>query len=644
MKTKTRQWFSSLFLLVTFSTFPAFASNSTPNVSLHMTARAFEAFLTKLPSDVFSTKSPKHTSIARSEPAIIFIPGLLGSKLLLSGDNGSHDVVWGCIGNTIRVNSNLSYDITPDLEAEPLLGPDSPEDDCSFDVYREFFDVMDGTSLADQNVFLNFAYDWRQSNDESAQDLDVFIRRHMDDLTKKKVVFIAHSMGGLVLKWWYHYFYLPSEKQFPFEISKIYFVGTPHSGSYATAHALKHGYTLLAKSGTFLGWLEQKIAPALNKHGLSFPSFYQMLPYETESHFKARYLARYGQLDVETRIDLFTSKAWRRLGFPNIKRLNLPSVQSLEDFYSTKLPSLLEKAKNIHKKLASEPPIDKARYVFSFKHKTPYGLKAWNDNGGLSVEVSVLDRSGDGTVFVDSAKNSSKEIMVDHMIRMTNSHSGLIVDENFIGTILDLRSELARGWEYSAVVQWKSDPEIIEIFANNGILMPTISANDKWTSAGVQQTKCTIANWQNEKACSWTNSLGRQNLAEPFLFTENIELDAIGEFNSKVLEKISSKFGLPVENLSRMIYLQARDSEDVELRQELYQSYISIEKHLLTNKHGNLVNFGWAFNNLGNTMLLQGAKDAAAYPLRNAYGVADWTKVDSRLLEMATSNLRVISK
>lgn len=629
----------------TFSTFPAFAYDSTPNVSLHMTPKDLEAFLTKLPSDVFHTESPEHTSITRAEPAIVFIPGFLGSKLLLGGDDGGHDVVWGCIGDTIRVNSNLSYDMAPALKAEPLLGPDSPEGDCAFDVYREFFDVMDGTNLADQNVFLNFAYDWRQSNDESARDLDAFVRRHEDDLTKKKVVFIAHSMGGLVFKWWYHYFYLPSEKQFPFQISRIYFVGTPHSGSYATAHALKHGYTLLAQSGTFLGWLEQQIAPALNSHGLSFPSFYQMLPYETESRFNSKYLALYGQHDRETRIDLFTPKAWRRLGFPNLERLSLPiNVSSLERFYSTKLPSLLKKARNIHKKLAGEPSIDKARYVFSFEHKTPYGLEARHQNGRLSVEISILERSGDGTVFVDSAKNASKGVVADHMIRMTNSHSDLIVDGNFIGTILDLRSELSRGWEYSAALQWKNDPGIIDLFANKSLLMPTISATDKWTSTGVQQTKCTIANWQSAKACSWINSLDRSKLAGSLMFSENIELNAIGEFNAKVLEKMANNVGFPVGDLSRMIYMQARANEDVGLRQELYQSYISIEKHLLANRHGNVTNFGWAFNNLGNTMLIQGAKGAAAFPLRNAHGIADWTKVDSNLLERATKNLEVISK
>lgn len=168
---------------------------------IRSTSKDFEEFLASLPTDDYFNKSLTKLSKKRTEPIFVFIPGIFGSKLVMTKENKKDEGVWGCINNTIFVSKYLNYDVAPKLTPKPLLGPKSSVGDCAFPTYEKFFNTMTYSSLAGKKSFFNFAYDWRQSNKISAQDLDAFIRNNIKNLNKQKVVFVAHSMGGLVFKW-----------------------------------------------------------------------------------------------------------------------------------------------------------------------------------------------------------------------------------------------------------------------------------------------------------------------------------------------------------------------------------------------------------------------------------------------------------
>ncbi len=91
----------------------------------------------------------------------------------------------------------------------------------------------------DQDVFY-FAYDWRQDNRDSAQELVAFIQEVVDQTEYGRQNIIVHSMGGLVTKEALktHFNELPS----PDSIKKLIFVGTPHLGAPDAFPALKHGF------------------------------------------------------------------------------------------------------------------------------------------------------------------------------------------------------------------------------------------------------------------------------------------------------------------------------------------------------------------------------------------------------------------
>ncbi len=84
-----------------------------------------------------------------------------------------------------------------------------------------------------------FPYDWRQSNVKSAADFSQWLCRPAiaQKIKDRPVIFIAHSMGGLILKYWLMHHYKKSgcdaNDRFVnhMPIFKIAFVGTPNFGS-----------------------------------------------------------------------------------------------------------------------------------------------------------------------------------------------------------------------------------------------------------------------------------------------------------------------------------------------------------------------------------------------------------------------------
>ena len=73
---------------------------------------------------------------------------MLGSKLIDTSSDKDDQVVWGCAEDAFITDERLNYYNYPDLAAAPLLGPHSPPNDCAFDVYEKFFQVMTSSILS----------------------------------------------------------------------------------------------------------------------------------------------------------------------------------------------------------------------------------------------------------------------------------------------------------------------------------------------------------------------------------------------------------------------------------------------------------------------------------------------------------------
>jgi pimeloyl-ACP methyl ester carboxylesterase len=211
---------------------------------------------------------------------IIFIPGILGSKLT---DPETNQLIWGGIGTT---NPKLKYDGSTSLAPSFF---DRAEINLFFwkpgvSVYGDAIQALQKLEYVNEEDILPFAYDWRQSNRKSAKNLNDWLCDKSDVLANNNIIFVAHSMGGLVLKNWFMDFYdadkgcRETEKRW-LKVRNVVFVGTPHYGSPKAFNALVGGFTL------FDDWLRNKLtSEGLKKYGHSFRSLYELLPLQNNGN------------------------------------------------------------------------------------------------------------------------------------------------------------------------------------------------------------------------------------------------------------------------------------------------------------------------------------------------------------------------
>lgn len=209
---------------------------------------------------VFPLKEP------HQEPITIFIPGILGSKLSVNGRT-----IWGEIAS---FPDELFYDgIIAD--SQPLIYVTGFGLKIRRETYGDFFTEQLNT-LSSNALFIPFSYDWRASNIVSATHFNTFICKVVKE-HNRPIKIVAHSMGGIVLKHWLMNHYkpgCPSDQTLTPDIESILFVATPNYGVPKAFEYLVSGIQLInfPVIGNF-------ISSGLNKHGVSFDSLYELLPF-----------------------------------------------------------------------------------------------------------------------------------------------------------------------------------------------------------------------------------------------------------------------------------------------------------------------------------------------------------------------------
>lgn len=254
---------------------------------------------------------------------VIVIPGILGSQLR---ERDTQQLVWGANLNKIARANDID-------ESQLFALPVGPSPLNSLKDNVEAFDALDQIKLgilglpvirdAYQNILMSlgtggyvdenitkgtrrikgedldwgddhftcfqFPYDWRRSNVESAAELDRFIsekqklvreqmlRRYGEAPAKVKFDIVAHSMGGLVARYYLRYGSQSLPKSgLPHlnwagaqNVDKVILVGTPNAGSIQALMQLLKGFRPLP----FLKRYD--FHPALLG---TMPSIYELLP------------------------------------------------------------------------------------------------------------------------------------------------------------------------------------------------------------------------------------------------------------------------------------------------------------------------------------------------------------------------------
>jgi pimeloyl-ACP methyl ester carboxylesterase len=259
-----------------------------------------------------------------------------------------------------------------------------------------------------------FAYDWRRDLVESAKKLDAFIKEkkgYVEQEIKKrfgitdhnvKFDIVAHSMGGLVARYYLRYGTqdLPTDGSLPQltwagsrYVNHVVLVGTPNGGAMDAFLKLVDGY----KPALFLPYYPPAIIGTM-------PSLYEMLP-----------RSRHGiLLDNRSRpvTDILDPELWRKNGWGLVnpqqdivlKQL-LPQLANPEERRQIAF-EYLTKALKRAKQLAAAmdvpavPPESLQYYVVVGDAKVTAAVAHFDQNGKIAV---IKNGPGDGVVLRSSA-------------------------------------------------------------------------------------------------------------------------------------------------------------------------------------------------------------------------------------------------
>jgi hypothetical protein len=219
-----------------------------------------------------------NAKIKKKNPVII-IPGIMSSYL--NRNSYDHVEVWLNLYKALRSPSD---DYLDELLFDEFGDPDLTRSlVLPTDIFREiggkkFFDglinELKNSGYKENEDLFVFPYDWRldirDSVDNSYSPLITSLKDKIDKVLlqtgAKKVDIIAHSMGGLLSKYYIEHY---GEDK----VNKFIDIATPHLGAPSALKALTYGDDIGIKFG-FLGLNPIKV----QEISQNFPSAYQLLP------------------------------------------------------------------------------------------------------------------------------------------------------------------------------------------------------------------------------------------------------------------------------------------------------------------------------------------------------------------------------
>ena len=182
--------------------------------------------------------------MSRSLPLVVVIPGIGGSELADSSGKRVYGASVSCV--VARLCEPSVLDRNNELTPVGLVGPHSLVAKQLVTGYDGLLNgitkglglssgrvVTAGAELVDPDAtVVAFPYDFRRSVEQIANDLDRVVRERAQG---RRVVLVAHSMGGLVAAWWWAFM---SEG---IDVDQIITLGTPFRGAAKALDVLVNG-------------------------------------------------------------------------------------------------------------------------------------------------------------------------------------------------------------------------------------------------------------------------------------------------------------------------------------------------------------------------------------------------------------------
>lgn len=223
------------------------------------------------------------------QPPVIFLHGVLGSRLR---DKQSKEEVW--FASPLKLLFGDYNHLSLDIDAETLEVKDSPYEEYALadevvgkDFYGNIIKTLSefggyqqafaGTPVnPKQKNYYVFLYDWRQDNVKTAQKLADLVEQIRIDYNDPdlKVDIVAHSMGGLIARYYMRYgkVDVTDNNDFPVNmyggerVRRVILLGTPNLGSVRMLNGFIDGINL-------------GINTIPTETLVTMPSLYQLLPH-----------------------------------------------------------------------------------------------------------------------------------------------------------------------------------------------------------------------------------------------------------------------------------------------------------------------------------------------------------------------------
>lgn len=412
------------------------------------------------------------------QPPVVVIHGALGSRLANRHDN--HEIWPGSLRRILFSDyRSLRMEIDPEtlLPKEPTLVTTGIADRAAGrDFYGKILTILEQAgeySRAERGTpaehgekrYYVLSYDWRQDNVKSARELHALIEAIRVDYANPalKVDIVAHSMGGLITRYYARYGTedVLDDNEFPVNqvgaerIRRVILLGTPNFGSVGALRTLMHGY----KIG--FGAIPPEVVA-------TFPSTYQVLPHAINKWF----LTTAGRaLDR----DQFSAKEfWRPFQFsvysPEVRERvrshyeNPAEAEAYLTLLERYFDKHIERARRFSWSLTVPVPDSKLRFILfgSDCHPTParavveevdgdsvlrlFPKELKNPLPGVDYERLMLE-PGDGVVTKASllarqtvdptvARHRYSFFPVDYAIFLCETHSQLTGNVNFQNNLL----------------------------------------------------------------------------------------------------------------------------------------------------------------------------------------------------------------
>ena len=237
---------------------------------------------------------------------IVIVPGYMGSKLR---DKKTGDIVWidvpSMLKNPLKIEASVRRMFETMKYPNDDLEPAGIIDQVVFvpplfkqeqygrlvDALVQFGYVLDPKETG-PNVpaVYTFSYDWRQDNRKSARQLGEAIEYWRSRHPGAKAWLIAHSNGGIISRWYI-------EKEGGKEhVGRLFLMASPWDGAPKSLQVMLQGLQIM-----FLKYFSRfGISELTNELILSFPSYYQLLPYQNQFVHDLQ----------NNSIDLFTDPSW----------------------------------------------------------------------------------------------------------------------------------------------------------------------------------------------------------------------------------------------------------------------------------------------------------------------------------------------